>query len=185
MCVCLCVSVCVFVRVCVCLGLCVPSCLTQCWKASVWLTHQGFCQERNRELVEVRHTLMTLPCLCLWVCVCDRVCVSVFVRWTYSAAAPFIPLNSELPCQHFLCCVCLCVCVCVCVCVYFSFELSGGLCFIHFKEQEAVTKNDELSVCSFTHTHTHTHACTHFVLLHSSVLVFDMRNSMCICLIMQ
>lgn len=35
-------------------GSCVHSCQTPCLRASAWLTHREFCQERNRELVEVR-----------------------------------------------------------------------------------------------------------------------------------
>lgn len=89
--------------VCVCVGLCVLSFLTLYWKASAWSTHQGFCLEKSRESVEVRNTFVMLKLLFSSVySVCVYVCACVFILCIHWAAAPPVPLNSELQCQHFL-----------------------------------------------------------------------------------
>lgn len=58
-----------------CLGLCAPSFLTPYWKASVWLTRQGFCLERNRGSVEVRYNKHFYFSLFMLVYKCVSVCV--------------------------------------------------------------------------------------------------------------
>lgn len=76
------------VRVCV-AGSCVRSCPTPCSRASAWLTHREFCQERNRELVEVR--CLHLSSLSLFIY--SREPISCSVRhptelWTTMSAFP-------------------------------------------------------------------------------------------------
>lgn len=124
------------------LGLCVPSCLTQYWKASVWLTHQGFCQGRNRELVEVRRSHIHPP---LFMLMCMCVCVFVGVRsldpfscsslhsaelWTAVSAFPF-----------------------GCVRVFFlAFSYQGDSASFISKNRKRWQKRWALNVLSHTHT---------------------------------
>ncbi len=103
-CVCACVCVSVCVCVCVCLCVCVSVCVCVCWcVCGVWCVCVSVCVHVCVRVCGV--CVRVCACLYVLVCVCACVCMCVYVETrcvTRHQTAPFVRLNEQLCCCHFV-----------------------------------------------------------------------------------